>query len=170
MPVGNIVLTGFMGTGKSTVARELARLTGMLAVELDAEIEQHAAKSIPEIFSSDGEDAFRDMESLVLARFMQGSNQVISTGGGAVIRQDNRDAMSRGGVVICLTATASNILARTGGSDRPLLKTDDPLAKIEELLAAREAFYHTAEVIIETGELSPLQIAQEILSRIGWKK
>jgi len=166
----NIVLTGFMGTGKSTVARELARMTGMKAVELDEEIERAAGMKIHEIFDQHGEHRFRDMEAEQVKRVSAGRGQVISTGGGVVMREENMEALRSGGVVVCLWASPDAILKRTSrNTNRPLLNVEDPKAKIEELLAQRESCYRKADITVQTEGKTPREVAEEILEKAEWK-
>ncbi len=174
----NIALTGFMGTGKSVVARALGRLTGYKVVDVDAEVERTAGRSINEIFSLDGEDAFRDMEAVAIKRISQGRGQVISTGGGAVLRAANMDALrTGGGVVVNLKASAEAVFERichtrhTGHTGRrPLLQSENPLLRIQELMAKREEFYQRADIVVDTEGLSVMQVADEILESIRWKR
>ncbi len=168
----NIALTGFMGTGKSVVARTLGRLMGYKVVDVDTEVERESGMSIQEIFFSKGELAFRDMETSAIERISRGRGQVISTGGGAVLRAGNMEALrSGGGVVVNLRATAEAVYERTRRKgNRPLLQVDDPLARIRELMGEREEFYGNADIVIETDEMSVMQIADEILESIEWKR
>lgn len=167
--INNIVLTGFMGTGKTAVARELARLTGFKVVDVDADVEAEAGMSIAEIFEQQGEAAFRDRESAALARIAGGRSQVIATGGGSVIREENRRALREAGPVVCLTASVETIHARTRRSDaRPLLQTDDPMERIRRMLAEREEFYRDADVTVSTEGRGPAQVAEAILEEVGW--
>ena len=168
----NIALTGFMGTGKSVVARTLGRLTGYNVVDVDTEIERESGMNIQDIFESKGEQTFRDMESAAIERISQGRGQVISTGGGAVLRAGNMEALrSGGGVVVNLRATAEAVYERTRHTGhRPLLQVDDPLSRIRELMSEREEFYENADIVIDTGELSVMQVAEEILESIRWKR
>jgi 3-dehydroquinate synthase len=140
-----------MGTGKSAVGREVARRLGRPFVDMDAEIEAQAGKSIPEIFAEDGEPAFRAMEAAMCQTLGRRSGLVIATGGGALIPAENRAAMMRSGTVICLVAGAQEILRRVrGGTRRPLLEVADPLAEIERLLEARRAAYAAIPWQVET--------------------
>jgi shikimate kinase len=169
--VNNIVLTGFMGAGKTSVSAELSRLTGFSRVEVDEEIERSAGKSIPEIFSEMGEPAFRDMETQEIRRAARRNGAVISTGGGAVMRDENMEALREGGAVVYLRAEPRTILERTSGnSDRPLLQVEDPLGRINELLALRKPYYERADVIVDTDGKNPREIAEEILDRLRWKR
>jgi len=159
-----------MGTGKSSVARELARMTGLRAVEIDEEIERASGMKIREIFEQHGEGRFRDMETEQVRLVAKGDRQVISTGGGVVLREENMKVLKEAGVVVCLWASPEGILERTGrSSDRPLLNVEDPKAKIEELLAQRESCYARADITIQTEGKTPREVAKEILEKIEWK-
>ena len=167
----NIVLTGFMGAGKTSVSAELSRLTGLSRVEVDEEIERSEGKSIPGIFSEMGEPAFRDMETREIRRAALKNGAVISTGGGAVMREENMAALREGGVVVYLRAEPRTILERTSrNSDRPLLQVEDPLKRINELLALRRPYYERADLIVDTDGKNPREIAEEILDRLRWKR
>jgi shikimate kinase len=164
----NIVLTGFMGTGKTAVGRELSNILGWKIIDVDQEIEKDREMSINEIFKKLGEPAFRDIESETVRKVAQNKSVIISTGGGAVLRKENVDALRDNGVIVCLNALPETILKRTRGNDeRPLLLVEDPLGKIEELLERRRPFYDNADMIIETEGKTPLHIAEEILERIS---
>lgn len=169
----NIVLTGFMGTGKTAVSAELAAMTGLKAVEVDAVIEQRAGISISEIFATQGEAAFRLMEAEAISALASATGSIISTGGGAVLRDDNMDALRASGTVVLLTASAETILERTArhtDTDRPLLKVNDPLAAIKELLEKRRPHYERADLTVPTDGKAPAEVAREILKRLGWKR
>jgi shikimate kinase / 3-dehydroquinate synthase len=142
LPASNIVLTGFMGTGKTAVGREVAARTGRPFVDLDDLIVQRAGKSIPEIFAQDGEPAFRALEAAICGEMAAPAGLVIATGGGAVVNPANREALAAGGTVICLESDLGTILQRVGrGDDRPMLASPDRVARIRELLAARAEVY-----------------------------
>lgn len=163
----NIALTGFMGTGKTAVSRELARLTGFSQIDVDSEIEKAAGMPITEIFARHGEPRFRDMETEEIKKAARSANAIISTGGGAVMREENMEALREGGVVVCLWASPETILRRTENDDtRPLLQVEDPLKKINELLAARKPYYEKADIVVDTDDKSPLEVAEEILRRV----
>jgi shikimate kinase len=163
----NIVLTGFMGTGKTEVSRELARLTGYSQVDVDTEIEKAAGMAIKEIFARFGEPRFREMETEEIKKVSRGKHLVISTGGGAVMKDENMEALRAGGVVVCLWASPETILRRTGSdSTRPLLQVEDPLKRIKELLDLRQPYYERADIMVDTEGKSPLQVAEEIIERI----
>jgi shikimate kinase len=164
----NIALTGFMGTGKSEVGKALAKKLGYSFLDLDSEIEKKSGMKINDIFSRQGEEAFRDMESEAIRLVSDGDGLVISTGGGAVLRQENIDNLRKKGVVVCLSASPATIKHRLrGNANRPLLKVEDPLARIKELLAIRQPYYDKADLIVDTENKSPFQIADEIIGEIG---
>ncbi len=163
----NIVLIGFMGCGKSTISRELRRLLGYPLVDMDAIIEERAAKPINRIFEEDGELVFRDMESGLLEELAAAAEKtrIIATGGGVVVRSQNRATVQRLGYVVWLCAPPAVILSRTRNSqERPLLHADDPAARIATLLAEREPWYRqSAHLTVETAGLSSREIATGIL-------
>jgi len=167
----NIVLTGFMGTGKTEVGRELSTILGWKLIDVDDEIVKSQKISINEIFSKFGEPAFRDMETEMIKKVSRKKNVIISTGGGAVLRQENTECLKATGVVVCLTALPGTILKRTSrNSERPLLRVEDPLQRIHDLLELRRPFYEKADILVDTETKSPFRIAEEILERMGWKR
>jgi shikimate kinase len=167
----NIVLTGFMGTGKSTIGRVLSRRLDMKLVDVDEEIEAAEHMKISSIFSIHGEKHFRDIETAMIKKLAQEKNIIISTGGGAVLRDENMNVLRENGIIFCLTADPDIILERTSrNKNRPLLEVENPKAKICELLAFRRPFYEKAGIMIETGGKTPMQIADEIMEIIKWKK
>ena len=167
----NIVLTGFMGTGKTAAGRELSHILDWKLIDVDGEIVRSKEMSISEIFSIFGEPVFRDIETEMIREVSVRKNVIISTGGGAVLRKENIDMLRKNGIIVNLCATAETVLQRTSGSaERPLLQVENPIGRIRELLEARNPFYQNADVLIDTDCKSPLQIAGEILERIGWKK
>lgn len=164
----NIFLTGFMGAGKTTVGRILARKLGWRFCDADKVIETMAGKAVSEIFSAQGEEYFRDLESETLASLSGKTKQVIATGGGAVVREENREAMKKGGVTIYLKAPVSAIWERVRHSKtRPLLDVDNPFDAAEELLRKRAPVYETADITIDTEKLTPEEAASEIMKRLG---
>jgi shikimate kinase len=163
----NVVLTGFMGTGKTKVGKELSRLLNMKLIDADTEIEKAEKMTINEIFKQFGETRFRDIESEMVKKLSEYKNSIISTGGGVVLRQENIDALKKKGVIICLMAKPETILKRTcNNNDRPLLQVENPIEKIRELLNFRKPFYEKADIIVDTEDKTPLQIAEEIIERI----
>jgi len=163
----SIALIGFMGCGKSTVGRQLHKLLGYPLVDTDHLIEQQAGTGIPGIFAERGEDGFREIETSVLRQLSAdtGAHRIIATGGGIVIRRENRDLLRHLGCVVWLRADIETILARTKRNrDRPLLDTEDPRSRIESLLTERKPLYReTCHLEIETSGLSSHEIACGIL-------
>jgi shikimate kinase len=163
----NIILTGFMGTGKTAVGKELAQLLDMKLIDVDMEIEKAEKTTINEIFRQSGEQRFRDKETDMIKAVSRNKNVIISTGGGAVLKKENMDILRENGVIICLTATPETILQRTGAnSNRPLLQVENPFKKIKELLDFRKPYYEKADILIDTDDKNPLQIAREIIDRL----
>ena len=163
----NIILTGFMGTGKTAVGRRLAMLLNMKLMDVDTEIEKSQQMTINEIFRQFGEPRFREIETEMIQKLSERKDVIISTGGGAVLKQKNMDALRKQGVIICLMASPQTILKRTShNSNRPLLKVEDPFEKIKELLNFRKPFYEKADIMIDTEGKTPLQIAEEIIDKI----
>jgi shikimate kinase len=147
----HLVLVGMPGSGKSSVARRVARRTGRAAVDVDAEIERVSGRSIAEIFAAEGEAGFRALEGEVLAALLAGDEPlVIATGGGAVLRDENRATMRSRGVVVWLRATPTTLAARVGdGRTRPLL-AGDPIGNLTRLLAERgDAYAAAAHAIVD---------------------
>jgi shikimate kinase len=165
--MGNIVLTGFMGTGKTAVGRELSRLLNMKLVDVDTEIEKCEQMTINEIFKQFGELRFREIETEMIRELSERKDVIISTGGGAVLRQENVDILRKQGIIICLMATPETILKRTShSSHRPLLQVEDPFGKIKELLDFRRPFYEKADIMIDTDGKTPRQIAEEVIDKM----
>lgn len=164
-----IYLTGFSYTGKTTLGHIVADRLGWSFVDTDEQIALQAGKSVPEIFATDGEPAFRALESRVLEQISIGKRTVVSTGGGAVLSAENRRIMGSTGVVICLEASPAVILERlrrSADSDavpRPLLQGEDPLRRIEHLKQMRQPYYSVADWIVSTDLLSETEAAEEIL-------
>jgi shikimate kinase len=167
----NIVLTGFMGTGKTEVGRELANMLKWHLINVDDEIVKREKMSISEIFNRCGEPAFRDIETAAIREIALQEHIIISTGGGAVLRPENMDILRQHGVIVNLSATPDTIIERTSGnSERPLLQVENPAQRIKELLEIRRPFYEKADIMIDTESKTPRQIAEEILESIGWKR
>ncbi len=163
----NIVLIGFMGSGKSTVGRELHHRLGYPLTDMDHLIEETMGKKITEIFKEEGETAFRDFETLQLVEIAKRTEtrHIISTGGGIVIRPDNRALLRQLGYVVWLHATEEVIYQRTARNrDRPLLNHPDARGRIAALLADREPWYReTAHLKIDISGLEAHEIATGIL-------
>lgn len=163
----NIVLTGFMGTGKTEVGRLLARKLGYKFIDADSVIEEDQKMPITEIFKRFGEPYFRDIESKVIKRLSEMEGVVISTGGGAVLRQENMDNLRKNGIIICLMASPETIYERTKkDTSRPLLQVENPLQRIKELLDFRRPYYEKADIMIDTDGKTPEEVAREILKKV----
>lgn len=163
-PQKHIFLTGLMGSGKSSVAKVLAKALSLPLVDLDAMICKDAGKSINDIFADQGEDAFRALESICLEQAALFSPSVIATGGGVVIAEGNRRVMREKGIIINLTAPLPLILERlSGATDRPLYSDDDAEKRIRKLMEEREQFYADADIRIDTDGKSVEDVAADIL-------
>ncbi len=168
-PPSRIVLTGFSGTGKSAVGPLLAKHFGWKLLDTDEVVEKRAGKRILAIFRDDGEDAFRDLEAEAIREACRDDKFILSTGGGAVLRAENRRALAEAGFVVCLEARPETIferlMARADAEplDRPLLATENPLARITELKNARQHLYALCDWAVHTDGLSPEEVAAEIV-------
>ena len=164
-----LFLIGYRGSGKTTAGRALAARLGWAFVDADAVIEERSGKSIREIFAEEGEPAFRDKESAILAELCEQANTVIATGGGVVIREENRKLLRKHGFVAWLSADAVTVWKRiqadaATAERRPALAAGG-LAEVEQLLAIREPLYRScADVEIPVAAVSPEQAANAILA------
>lgn len=149
----NIILTGFMGTGKSTLGRRLAQRLGYAFVDTDDQIEERCGCTIAAIFADRGEAWFRQQEEALVRDLAGRQGLVIATGGGLVMNPDNVAALQASGRIICLSATPSEILARVGRQQqvRPLLQGENPLADIHQLLEQRQQVYRQFPQLVTTG-------------------
>ena len=168
MSIERIWLTGFMGTGKSRIARPLAAALDWTSIDLDAMIEREAQDSITHIFKAGGEGAFRALEAQAIDNASRMAHVVVATGGGAVLLEANRTLMKKDALIVCLDASPDIILRRlqesgAPGSDRPLLAGDDPLPKIRELKVTRDAVYRDADIVVNTDDLTPDEVTHQIL-------
>jgi len=166
--VSRIIITGFSGTGKTSVSKLVAEELGWSLLDLDEMVEQQAGKPITEIFRKQGEDHFRNLEAGALNKALASENTVISTGGGVVLRPENRRALAEGGFIVCLEARPETIIARllegkTRELDRPLLATEDPLGRITSLKASRQHLYALCDWTVQTDGLTPEEVAAEVL-------
>ena len=161
----NIFLIGFMGTGKSTVAAYMEQNYRMQILEMDQEIVKMEGLSIQDIFAQKGEAYFREIETKLLANLKMQKNQVVSCGGGAVLREENISYMKQNGKIVLLTASPQSILERVKEDEgRPLLTGKKNVAAIEELMAARrEQYEKAADIRIQTDNKSIDEICQEIV-------
>ncbi|MEN8774757.1 MAG: shikimate kinase [Akkermansiaceae bacterium] len=152
----NIILIGFMGTGKSTIGRNLSQTFGYPLIDTDQLIVEQQGRPIAQIFEENGEQAFRDIETKLLQSLHKHTGHIIATGGGIIGRPENRLILRELGYVVWLIARPSEILERTSrNSNRPLLNNDDPEKTIRDLLEVRSPLYRdTAHLGIETDNLS----------------
>ena len=167
----NIYLVGMPGAGKTTVGRHLARRMQRTFVDADQEIEARTGVGIPLIFDIEGEQGFRDREAKVIAELGSQTKLIVATGGGAVLRSENRVALKEGGIVVYLHATPRLLFERTRlDHNRPLLQVADPMKKIQELFAVRDPLYReVADITINSlgGSISHLvkQLERELQKR-----
>jgi len=164
---GNIVLTGFMGTGKSTIGKRIAARLSRKFIDTDTLVEHKSGKPIAALFLERGEPYFRTLEREAIDQACSEKGIVVATGGGALVNEENVRKLKASGTVICLTATPEIILSRVqGNTDRPLLQSDDPLEKIRMLLAARAGAYAKADLTIDTSCLNIEEIVEKICFRL----
>ncbi|MDP2921738.1 MAG: shikimate kinase [Candidatus Omnitrophota bacterium] len=162
--MNNIILVGFMGTGKSVVGKLLAKKLKKDFLELDEAIEAREKMSIKDIFEKKGEPHFRSVEKEVVKEASLRKNTVISAGGGAIIDEENFKNLKSSGIIICLKASPDTILKRTKNiKTRPLLNVPDPKKQIGELLKKREPYYNKADFSVNTNNLTIDQVAEEII-------
>lgn len=159
----NIYLVGFMGTGKTTVGRELARKKKRNFVDLDELIELRERRTVPDIFAKEGEPYFRRIEKQALKEVSREKKFVVACGGGIVMDKENIRIMKETGLIVCLTASPDVILERTKHYyHRPLLNVSNPKKQIELLLKLRAPYYAQADKTIDTSKIS----VKEVLSKI----
>jgi len=167
MAVDNIVLIGFMGTGKSSSGIELARWLRWDFIEMDKDIERMVGMSVPDIFAQKGEAYFRNLETQVCRRLAEKHHTVISAGGGVVTRPENVQILRSFAYLVLLTATIEEIYQRImqdGKKRRPLLAKSDPMGEIKKLLAIRDSMYRdAANAQVDTTGKNPKKIALEII-------
>jgi shikimate kinase len=166
--VRNLVLVGFMGSGKSSVGREIARRWGFRFIDTDTAIRQKFGKSIPDIFASIGEPLFRDEENQALQNLQNTDQAVIATGGGIVLQPRNHPLLRSLGVVVWLTASEEVIWERVSrNQNRPLLKTPDPRTTISTLMSTRYPLYRSlADITVETSGLTHQEVADRAVVAI----
>lgn len=167
----NIYLVGFMGTGKTSVGKELAKKKKWQFIDLDELIELREKRRISDIFAKDGEPYFRRLEKRALKEVSAQNKFIVACGGGIVMDKENIKIMKETGIIMCLTATPEVILNRTSGyAHRPLLNVVDPKKQTELLLKLRSPFYAQADKIIDTSKISVKETVEKILKIIAKKK
>jgi shikimate kinase len=165
----NLYLVGFMGTGKTTVARAVGQKLGFQVIDSDHEIERLKGKTIPDIFAQDGEPVFRALEREFIEHGHPPERTIVACGGGLVVQPNMLALLKSKGVIVCLHASVETILARTARHrNRPLLAVDDPEERIRTLYAAREPIYKQSGTVILT-DLRPLH---DIVSNVirAWRR
>jgi shikimate kinase len=164
----NIFLVGLMGAGKTTIGRALARRLGKSFYDADHELVARTGVPIPTIFELEGEEGFRQREAQVIGDLTQVDDVVLATGGGAVLREDNRTILSSRGFVIYLRAQPRDLWLRTrNDQNRPLLRTGNPLARLEELYRDRDPLYEqVADLVVDTGRQRVNLLMAQILNRL----
>ena len=164
----NVYLIGYRGVGKSSVAAELAKRLGWEFVDTDIELEKRDGRTIREIFATDGEETFRDLESKVLEDLSRREQLIVGVGGGGVLRQSNRVALQQSGKLVWLTASSDTILRRISADPhteqrRPNLTNAGGRTEIEELLHQRAPIYRAAaDLTVDTETKDPAALAEEI--------
>lgn len=162
----NIYLIGFMGTGKTTIAKALADKLPYYICDTDELIVKICGKSISDIFADEGEEYFRNQETLLLKQLAKEKGLIISCGGGMALREENVKYMKEGGSVVLLSATPETVLKRAGGdAGRPLLRDKKTPEEVAELMNKRLPYYEAAgDFVVDTDERDPKDIAAEIIS------
>lgn len=163
-----IFLIGPMGAGKTTVGKTLANQLGMTFADSDQEIQDRTGVDIPTIFEYEGEEGFRGREEQAIDDLTQLDQRVIATGGGAVLRPNNRKHLSARGIVVFLDCSPQQQFERTyRDRKRPLIQTEDPLARLRELMAEREPLYReTADYVVSTEGRSAAAVSKDILELV----
>jgi len=164
----NIALIGFMAVGKSAVGRKLARRLKRRFVDLDRAIEKCEGSKVREIFENKGEPYFRLLEKQALAHVLREDGQVIATGGGVVLQEDNLRLLQERSLIVCLMADVNAIIRRAGsGNQRPLLRATDKVQRINDLLKQRQEYYASAHIEIDTSDLTVDEVVGKILALAG---
>lgn len=169
MQTSSIILIGPMGAGKSTIGRSLAAKIGFDFLDTDLVIEEKTGADIAWIFDVEGESGFRDRESQILRELAAAKRRVLATGGGIIVREENRDFLKDQEVVVYLKASIAQLIARTSkDKKRPLLQVENPVEKIKSLVAEREPFYQeVATHTVETDGHSPRATVQNIIKLLS---
>lgn len=164
----NIYLAGFMGTGKSTIGRELARILGRKYIDVDSELEQQFGGTIASLFAHYGESWFREHERAYCLEVAKLNNRVVAAGGGALLNEEVFQAFQESGLLLCLYARRECLLERLSRSDRrPLLKGDNMEEKVDTLLAQRQQLYDRIRIHVDTSNLTPLETARKIANLLN---
>ena len=164
----NIYLVGMMGAGKTSIGRLLSKRSRRRFYDSDHVIEERTGVTIPTIFDLEGEQSFRDREEAVIAELARLSNIVLATGGGAILRENNRQVLCSSGIIVYLRGSVEDLWRRTRkDKNRPLLLTDNPRQKLAEIYSVRDPIYSSvADIIIETGNPSIQSLEQDVEARL----
>lgn len=167
-PARALILTGFMGAGKTVVGQALAMRLGLPFTDTDDLVAQRAGKSIVQVFAEEGEPAFRALERQALLEAIETGPQVLATGGGMITWPGNVELMRRAGPILWLRVDPAVVMQRVGGdTSRPLLNVDDPTGRVAELLAARRPFYELADYVVDTSDLRIDETVDELVHRLA---
>lgn len=170
----NVYLVGLMGAGKTTLGRAIARRLGYVFVDSDQEVESRTGVSLTTVFEIEGEDGFRKREAQVIAELAKKRGRVVATGGGAVLRPENRANLAASGIVVYLDVPANTLYERTRRDKaRPLLQVEDPLQKLQELHTQRDPCYREiADIVISGSRITAQAVLQSLASQDGekWKR
>ncbi|MGM9991275.1 MAG: shikimate kinase [Candidatus Bruticola sp.] len=168
----NIYLVGFMGTGKSTIGRELARVMGRKFIDIDQELEKRHGGSIPSLFKEHGEKWFRDKEEELCLELAKSTNRVVATGGGSLLNPVNFAAFQNSGLLICLYTQRDCLIERLGRSERrPLLQNTDNLGeRVDQLMQERRYLYERIKIRIDTTNYTPLETAKRIAELLNTRQ
>ena len=168
-PSGNIFLVGMMGAGKTTVGKLLAQYSGKTFIDSDEEIQQRTGVTITHIFDVEGEAGFRQREVNVIQELVKLDNVVLATGGGVVLNEQNRNALSCNGIVVYLRSTVHDLWQRTRHDrNRPLLQAADPRTKLKELYEQRDPLYmQVADLVMPTGKQSVHGLVQQLQQELN---
>ena len=164
----NLFLVGPMGSGKTTIGRQLARRLKKSFIDSDHEIEDHTGASISLIFDIEGEEGFRSREKAIIDELTQQENIILSTGGGVILAEENRQNLKTRGTVIYLHAPLKKLFYRTSrDKNRPLLQTENPREKLRQIVEERDPLYRkTADLIVETENRTVHQVVNYIIRQV----
>ena len=167
----NIYLTGFMGTGKSTVGKQLAKATGKKFIDTDREIEKKFSMSVNSIFDKKGESFFRQEEKKLVEELSKKSNMVISTGGGTIVDSENFEKLKSTGIMICLCTEKEELITRLKRTNkRPYLRGGNIEEKINKILAEREEVFNKIKIRVNTTNMTPREVVNKLLSLLKIKQ